>query len=70
MHWVEAERGNFRRRDGWNEAKSQWDPIAGAPRDIGTLSRAEVRKETEAFMRTHRWDEATETYVDRPTKTK
>ncbi len=67
---VRAERDKFMKANRWNEAKSQWDLIAGSPRDVSTLSRADVRKETQAFMRTHRWDEASETYVDRKTKGK
>jgi len=60
---IRAERDAFMKANKWNDAKSMWEPIGGAPRDIATISRADMQKETAAFMRTHRWDEATGAYV-------
>ena len=60
---IRAERDAFLKANKWNEAKNMWEPVAGTPRDIATISRADMKKETAAFMRTHRWDEGKGAYV-------
>lgn len=60
---IRAERDAFLRANKWNELNGQWEPLGAKPRDVSKLSRAEVQKETTAFMRTHTWDEALSGYT-------
>ena len=64
-----AERNKFLASYRWNDGKSAWEPIAGKPRDVAAepldcgKTRAEIQKDCTAFLKTHRWDEASGTYV-------
>lgn len=66
---IVAERNAFLASNRWNDVKSAWEPITGKPRDVASepldckMTRADVQKDCVAFMKTHRWDEATGTYV-------
>jgi hypothetical protein len=60
---IRAERDAFLKANKWNEMSGQWEPLGPKAREVSALSRAEVQRETAAFMKTHVWDEALETYV-------
>jgi hypothetical protein len=66
---VRMERNKFLAANRWNDAKSMWEPIPGKPRDVAAeplscdMTRAEVRNDCKAFLKTHRFDEGTGTYV-------
>ncbi|MCW5635963.1 MAG: hypothetical protein KIT17_21685 [Rubrivivax sp.] len=60
---IRAERDAFLRANKWNEQTGTWEPLGAKTREVSKLSRADVQKETAAFMKTHYWDEALEAYV-------
>lgn len=64
---IRKERDEFMSKFKWNSALSRWEPIGGTPRMVSKMSRAEVRAETTAFMRTHVWNEDAGRYVDKRT---
>ena len=49
----------------YDNATSKWIPLGGTPRNMSTMSREEVRVETENFLRTHRYDEANSKWLMR-----
>lgn len=67
---VRAERDKFLQANRWDEASSAWVPIAGTPRDLSSISSAQMHKEMKAFVRSYRWDEASDAYVERSPKRK
>ncbi len=64
-----AERDLFLSKNRW-VSQLGWQPITPAPRNLGTMTRAQVRAETREFMRTHRYDDALSVWVlrERPLK--
>lgn len=66
---VRMERNKFLAANRWNEAKGAWEPIPGKPRDVAAeplscdMTRAEVKADCRAFLKTHRFDEGTGTFV-------
>jgi hypothetical protein len=66
---VIAERNKFLSANRWNDGKSMWEPIPGKPRDVGgqpmscEQTRADVQKDCEAFLKTHRYDDGKGSYV-------
>jgi hypothetical protein len=65
---VKAERDKFLAVNRWNDAKTMWEPI-GKARDLSqeplecAQTRAEVRADCQAFLKTHRFDEGSSTYI-------
>ena len=51
----------------WDNGMSRWVPVTGAPRNMSTMSREEVKAETANFLRTHRYDEPTSKWTERST---
>lgn len=62
---IKAERDAFLAKNRWDEPASRWQPVK-AERDMSTLSRQQVKKETEMFNRTHTWNQETNTYSMKP----
>jgi len=60
---VEAETKAFLSNNRWDEVKSRYVSIKGAPRDVSKMTREEVNKEAREFHRTHVWDEAASGFV-------
>jgi len=47
----------------WDEIGSAYVPVKGAPRDMSKLTRAQVKMETERYLKMYRFDEPTSTFV-------
>ena len=67
---VRAERDQFMRNNRWDPEREEWVPLGGTPRELSSMSRADMRRDTAAFMRTHRWDEVSGTYLERKPRSK
>jgi len=65
---VKAERDKFLAVNRWNDGKTMWEPRAGkidmSKEDMSCdLTRADVRADCKAFMKTHHFDEGLGMYV-------
>ncbi len=63
---VKAARDQYLSANRWNTANESFTPITGAPRDMGTMTREEVKMERMQFARTHRWDNQKSMWVMKP----
>ena len=59
---VKAMRDTFLSMNAWSEANG-WVPVKGGPRDMSKLTREQVKAEGVAFLKTHRFDESTSTWL-------
>ena len=62
---VKAERDEFLSKNRWDQPSGRFVPISGPPRQLSTMSRDEVRQETEMYLRTHYYDEVTDTWLEK-----
>lgn len=62
---IKAMRDTFLSMNTWNNEESKWVPVAGAPRDMSKLTRAQVKAETTRFLKMHRFDESTSSWVSK-----
>jgi hypothetical protein len=53
------------RNNRYDSATESWISLKAQPRDMGTMTRAQVREETRQFIRTHTWDDVKGAWVDR-----
>ena len=67
---VKAERDAFLRANRY-DADSGWVPLNPGPRDLGTMTRAQLAAETKQFLATHTFDEDKGVYIEKaPRKTR
>ena len=55
---VKAMRDKFLSMNTWDNNTSQYVPVTGAPRDMSKLTREQVQKETNQFLKMYRFDES------------
>ena len=60
---VKAERDAFLRANRFSQ-ESGWMPLKSGPRDLGTMTRAQLAAETKQFLATHTFDEIKGVYVE------
>lgn len=66
---VIAMRDEFLSMNVWNDDTSQFDPIKGGkPRNMSSLTREQVQRETTMFFMTHRYDENSSKWVNKLSK--
>ena len=61
---VKAERDAFLRANQYSEEYG-WVPLKSGPRDLGTMTRAQLAAETKQFLATHTFDEEKGVYVEK-----
>jgi hypothetical protein len=66
---IKAERDEFLANHRW-EGSNGWVRSRPEPRTPSTLPREQVRNDTAQFMKTHRWDEETDSWVERSPRKK
>jgi hypothetical protein len=62
---VKAERDEFLAKNRWDQPSGRFVPISGPPRELSTMSRDQVRQETDMYLRTHYYDEVTDTWMEK-----
>jgi len=65
---AKQQRDVFLAKNKYDDECACFKPIEGAPRDVSAMSRQDVKAELKEFMRTHEFDDATSTWVAKPTK--
>jgi hypothetical protein len=62
---AKKDRDAFLSKNKYDDSCACYKPIGGAPRDVSTLTKEQRKAEIADFNRTHRYDDATATWVER-----
>lgn len=66
---VKAARNQYLSNNRWSESNDAFTPLTAGPRDMGTMTREEVKMERMQFARTYSWDNQKSMWVLKPMRT-